>query len=149
LPDESNWTIWSAHFDFGGQSITDFTASLTSTQAAAVESRNALRPDRLLRPARRGFEHCFAVIESIGAYPTADEYCSLYMPKIQQALEQRGIAITLDCKPNADGDMTMQIISKPADMSQDDAQKNWSSATSSYLQRPLDICCQVGSIILV
>ena len=35
LPDESDWTIWSAHFDFGGQSVTDFSTSLMSTQAAS------------------------------------------------------------------------------------------------------------------
>jgi hypothetical protein len=124
LPDESNWTIWSAHFDFGGQSVTDFTASLASTQAAAG-GKPGMRCDQVgfYVPPDADLSTASLVIESIGAYPTADEYCSLYMPKIQQALEQRGIAITLDCKLNADGDMTMQIISKPAGMSQDDAQK--------------------------
>jgi hypothetical protein len=45
------------------------------------------------------------------------------MPKIQQALNQRGLGIALDCKPNADGVNTMQIISKPASMSEADAEK--------------------------
>ena len=35
LPDASNWTIWNAHFDYSDQSITDFSASLLSTQDAA------------------------------------------------------------------------------------------------------------------
>jgi hypothetical protein len=124
LPDASDWTIWSAHFDFGGQSITEFSASLTGTQAAS-NGGPGQRCDQVgfYVPPDADLTSASLVIESIGAYPASDEYCSLYMPKIQQALEQRGIAITLDCKPNANGVMTMQIVSKPASMSQDDAQK--------------------------
>ena len=124
LPDASDWTIWSAHFDFGGQSITEFSASLTGTQAAS-NGQPGQRCDQVgfYVPPDADLTSASLVIESIGAYQTSDEYCSLYMPKIQQALDQRGIAITLDCKPNANGVMTMQIISKPADMSQEDAQK--------------------------
>jgi hypothetical protein len=44
------------------------------------------------------------------------------MPKIQQSLQERGIAITLDC-PVVDGSATMQITSKPDSMSQDEAEQ--------------------------
>ena len=36
-------------------------------------------------------------VDAIAAPPRAEEYCTIYMPKIQQALNERGIAITLDC----------------------------------------------------
>jgi len=124
LPDQANWTIWSAHFDYSGQSVTDFSASLLSTQNAS-NGQPGKRWDRVsfYVPPDADLSSASLVIESIGAYPTQDEYCSLYMPKIQQTLNQRGIAITLDCKANAKGAMTMQIVSKPASMSQDDAEK--------------------------
>ncbi|MFZ1042115.1 MAG: hypothetical protein WCA79_06840 [Anaerolineales bacterium] len=124
LPDQANWTIWSAHFDYSGQSITDFSASLSSTQNPS-NGQPGQRCDRIsfYVPPDADLTSASLVIESIGAYPTQDEYCSLYMPKIQQTLNQRGIGITLDCKPNANGETTMQIVSKPASMSEADAEK--------------------------
>jgi hypothetical protein len=44
------------------------------------------------------------------------------MPKIQQALNERGIAITLACN-DVNGAMTMQIVSKPDTMSQEEAEQ--------------------------
>ena len=44
------------------------------------------------------------------------------MPKIQQALKDRGIDITLGCADTT-GSMAMQITSKPASMSQDEAEQ--------------------------
>ena len=124
LPDQANWTIWSAHFDYSGQSITDFSASLLSTQNPS-NGQPGQRCDRIsfYVPPDADLTSASLVIESIGAYPTQDEYCSLYMPKIQQTLNQRGVAITLDCKANANGETTMQIVSKPASMSEADAEK--------------------------
>lgn len=124
LPDQSNWTIWAADFNYSGQSITDFSASLLNRQNAS-NGQPANRCDQIsfYIPPDADLTSASLVIESIGAYPTQDEYCSLYMPKIQQTLNQRGVAITLDCKANAKGAMTMQIVSKPASMSQDDAEK--------------------------
>jgi len=124
LPDDSNWTIWSADFDYSGQSITDFSASRLSIQNAS-NGQPGKRCDQIsfYVPPDADLSSASLVIESIGAYPTQDEYCSLYMPKIQQALDQRNIAIVLDCKANANGVMTMQIVSKPASMSEVDAEK--------------------------
>ena len=60
-------------------------------------------------------------VESFAAPPRAEEYCSIYMPKIQQALNERGVAIALACV-NTDGGETMQIVSKPDSLSQEDAE---------------------------
>ncbi len=124
LPDESDWTIWSAHFDYNSQSITNFSASLLSNQQAS-SGQPGKRCDEIsfYVPPDADLSAASLVIESIGAYPTQDEYCSLYMPKIQQAMDQRGTGIKLDCKPNANGAMTMQIVSKPASLSDTDAQQ--------------------------
>ncbi|HUI89749.1 MAG TPA: hypothetical protein VLX61_13615 [Anaerolineales bacterium] len=124
LPDESDWTIWSTHLDYGSQSITDFSASLLSTQGAE-NGQPGKRCDQIgfYVPPDADLSSTSLVIESIGARPTPDEYCSMYMPKIQQVLNQRGLGIALDCKANANGVTTMQIISKPASMSDADAQK--------------------------
>jgi hypothetical protein len=124
LPDESDWTIWSARFDYADQSITDFSASMLSTPSAS-NGQPGKRCDEIsfYVPPDADLSSASLVIESIGAYPSQDEYCSLYMPKIQQTLDQRGSGIQLDCKPNANGVVTMQIVGKPAAMSDEDAQK--------------------------
>ena len=124
MPDTSDWTIWSTHLDYSGQSVADFSASLLSTQSGS-NGQPGKRCDHVsfYVPPDADLTSTSLVIESIGAYPTPDEYCSLYMPKIQQALNQRGLGIALDCKPNANGVNTMQIISKPASMSEADAEK--------------------------
>jgi hypothetical protein len=123
LPDASDWTIWTAHFDYGGGTIAEFSASLISKQDA-TGGQPARRCDELVFyvPPDADLSAANLTIESLGAYPTADEYCSLYMPKIQQALKERGIDIVLNCA-EVNGTMTMQVVSKPANMSQEDAEK--------------------------
>ena len=54
--------------------------------------------------------------------PRQDDYCTIYMPKIQQALNERGIAISLACN-DVNGVATMQIVSKPETMSQEEAEQ--------------------------
>ena len=44
------------------------------------------------------------------------------MPKIQQTLNERGIAIQLGCV-DSNGVQTMQIVSKPDTMSQEEAEQ--------------------------
>ena len=123
LPDASDWTIWQAHFDYSGESVSDFSSSMTSQQEAS-DSQPAERCDELgfYVPPDADLSAASLTVESIGAYPTAEEYCSLYMPKIQQSLQERGIAITLDC-PVVDGNASMQITGKPDNMSQDEAEQ--------------------------
>ena len=53
-------------------------------------------------------------VDAIAAPPRAEDYCSIYMPKIQQALIERGIAITLNCS-DVNGVQMMQIVGKPFD----------------------------------
>jgi hypothetical protein len=61
-------------------------------------------------------------IDAIAAPPRAEDYCTIYMPKIQEALTQRGIAITLNCT-DVNGAQTMQIASKPDSMTQEQAEQ--------------------------
>ena len=145
LPDESNWTIWSAHFDYGNQSVTDFSTSLLSTQNAA-NGQPGKRCDQIsfYVPPDADLTSAALVIESIGANPTPDEYCSLYMPKIQQALTQRQIGITLDCKANANGVMNMEISSKPASMSEADAEKIVYSDEFYTVKGPWEFAVNLG-----
>ncbi len=123
LPDSSGWTIWAAHFDYAGESVSEFSSSMISEQATA-DGVASERCDELgfYVPPDADLSAASLTVESVGAYPTAEEYCSLYIPKIQQSLQERGIGITLDC-PEVDGTMTMQITSKPDGMSQEEAEQ--------------------------
>ncbi|HRQ25241.1 MAG TPA: hypothetical protein PLF42_17575, partial [Anaerolineales bacterium] len=62
------------------------------------------------------------VIDSIAATPREGEYCSVYLPKIQQAMEERGTGITLDCV-EMNGALTMQITGFPPSMTQQQAEE--------------------------
>ncbi len=121
LPDTSDWTVWSAHLEYAGQSISEFSSSMLSRQDASGDQPGQ-RCEQLgfYVPPDADLSSSSLTIESIGAYPTPDEYCSLYMPKIQEALNQRGVAITLECS-DTNGSLAMKIASKPDSMSQDEA----------------------------
>jgi hypothetical protein len=123
LPDASDWTIWNAHFDYSGQSVTDFSSDMQSKQDA-TQGQPGMRCDQLsfYVPPDADLSSASLTIQSLGAYPSQDEYCSLYMPKIQQTLNDRGIAIKLNCS-DVNGALTMQITSKPDNMSQDEAEQ--------------------------
>jgi len=123
LPDASDWTIWEANFEYGGQVVSEFSSSMLSKQEAA-NGQPGQRCDELgfYVPPDADLSSATLTVESLGSYPTQDEYCSLYMPKIQQTLNDRGVAITLNCT-QVNGAMTMQITSKPAGMSDQDAEQ--------------------------
>ncbi len=123
LPDASDWTIWQASLDYSGQMTNEFSSSLLNRQDASG-GQPAQRCDELnfFVPPDADLSAAQLTIASIGAYPSNDEFCSLYMPKIQQALDARGAGIKLDCA-DVNGTMTMQIASKPADMTQDQAEQ--------------------------
>ena len=123
LPDASDWTIWNAHFDYTGQSVAEFSTSMLSRKDPAGNTPGQ-RCDQLsfYVPPDADLSSSSLTIESIGAYPTQDEYCSLYLPKIQQAMADRGTGISVNCIDKS-GSMTMEIASKPANMSQEDAEK--------------------------
>jgi hypothetical protein len=121
LPDTSDWTVWVAHLEYGGQSISEFSSTMLSRQDASGDQPGQ-RCEQLdfYVPPDADLSTSSLTIESLGAYPTQDEYCSLYMPKIQQVLNDRGIGITLECS-DLNGAMAMKIAGKPDSMSQDEA----------------------------
>ncbi len=123
LPDGSDWTIWNARLEYAGQTVSEFSSSMVSKQDAAGATPGQ-RCDLLgfYVPPDADLSAASLTIESLGAYPTPDEYCTLYMPKIQQALKQKGVDITLDCA-DTNGAMAMQISGKPASMTQDQAEQ--------------------------
>ncbi len=123
LPDASDWTIWNAHFDYAGQTIPEFSSSMLSRQDPNG-SQPGQRCDQLgfYVPPDADLSSASLTIELIGAYPTQDEYCSLYLPKIQLAMADRSTGVAVDCK-EANGSMTMEITGKPASMSQDEAEQ--------------------------
>jgi len=123
LPDASDWTVWDASLNYAGQTTSEFSSSLVSRQDAAG-GQPAQRCDELdfFVPPDADLSAAELNIASLGAYPSNDEFCTMYMPKIQQALDQRGAGIKLDCV-DVNGTMTMQIQSKPAAMTQDQAEQ--------------------------
>jgi hypothetical protein len=123
LPDESDWGISSASLTYGGVLVQDYGTTLVSLQepAAGVPGK---RCDTLtfLVPPDADLSNTTIVIDAIAATPREGEYCSVYMPKIQQALQARGIGITLDCV-DENGAQTMKIMSFPPDMTQAQAEE--------------------------
>ena len=123
LPDASDWSIWSASLKYGDQVLQDYGTTLVSMQKGA-NGQPGLRCDTLtfIVPPDADLTKTTITIDSIAASPRGDDYCTVFMPKIQQALSERGIGIGLNCA-NVGGTMTMQITSKPPDMTQEQAEK--------------------------
>jgi hypothetical protein len=124
LLDASDWSIWSASLQYSGGSILDFGSTMLSLQVP-VEGQSGLRCDTLSFlnvPPDADLSNTNITIDAIAAQPRAEDYCTIYMPKIQQALEERGIAITLNCA-DVNGVQTMQIAGKPDTMSQEEAEQ--------------------------
>lgn len=123
LPDGSDWTIWNASFAYTNQMISEFSSSMISRQEASG-GQPGQRCDELgfYVPPDADLSSATLTIDSIGAYPTQDEYCSLYLPKIQQAMSDRGTGISVNCT-DKNGAMTMEITNKPADMTQEQAEQ--------------------------
>lgn len=124
LPDTSDWSIWSASLQFAGGSVIDFGSTLLSIQEAA-EGLSGIRCDDLSFfnvPPDADLSNAVITIDAIAAPPRAEEYCTIYIYKIQQALNERGIPITLACVDSA-GVQVMQIVGKPDTMSQEEAEQ--------------------------
>jgi hypothetical protein len=124
LLDASDWSIWSASLQYPGASIPDFGSTLLSLQEP-VAGQLGLRCDTLSFlnvPPDADLSSMVVMIDAIAAQPRAEDYCTIYMPKIQQTLTERGIAITLNCA-DVNGVQTMQITSKPDTMSQEEAEQ--------------------------
>src|SRR6266498_4355086 len=124
LLDASDWSIWGASLQYPGTSILDFGSTMLSLQEP-VEGKSGLRCDTLSFlnvPPDADLSSMIVTIDAIAAQPRAEDYCTIYLPTIQQALSERGIAITLNCT-DVNGVQTMQIASKPDTMSQEEAEQ--------------------------
>lgn len=124
LPDASDWSIWGANLQYPGGTVSDFGSTMVSLQDP-VEGQSGIRCDTLSFlnvPPDADLSNVIVTVDAIAAPPRAEDYCSIYMPKIQQALIERGIAITLNCS-DVNGVQMMQIVGKPDSMSQEDAEK--------------------------
>jgi hypothetical protein len=124
LLDTSDWSIWGASLQYADQTIFDFGSTMLSLQEPA-EGQKGQRCDTLSFlnvPPDADLSAVTVTVDSIAAPPRAEDYCTIYMPKIQQTLTERGIAITLNCT-DVNGAQAMQIVSKPDTMSQEEAEQ--------------------------
>ena len=123
LPDRADWGISSATLTYGGILVQEYGTTLVSLQEPG-DGVAGLRCDTLtfVVPPDADLSNVTVMIDAIGATPRDDEYCSVYMPKIQQAMLERGTGISLDCV-DVNGALTMQILSIPSEMSQAQAEE--------------------------
>jgi hypothetical protein len=120
----SDWSIWSANLNYGGTVLQEYGTTLVSLQEPANGGKG-LRCDTLtfIVAPDANLANASIVIDSVGATPREGEYCSVYMPKIQQAMLERKTGIVLNCVADANGALTMQITSKPSEMTQQQAEE--------------------------
>ena len=123
VPDDSDWGIWSASMQYGETITSDFGTTLVSLQPSA-NGQPGQRCDTVnfYVPPDAELSNVTISIDSLAAVPREGEYCDVYMPKIQQALSERGIGIALDCA-DVNGVMTMQITNRPPEMTQEQAEQ--------------------------
>jgi len=124
LIDGSDWTIWGASLQYADSVNLDFASTLLSVQEP-VEGQSGLRCDTLSFfnvPPDADLSNVAITVDAIAAPPRAEDYCIIYMPKIQQTLDERGIAIVLGCV-DSNGVQVMQILSRPDAMSQEEAEQ--------------------------
>jgi hypothetical protein len=124
LLDASDWSIWNASLQYPGAANSDFGSTMVSLQEP-TEGKSGERCDTLSFlnvPPDADLTNMTLTVDAIAAQPRAEDYCTIYMPKIQQTLNERGIAITLNCS-DVNGVQTMQIATKPSTMSDEEAQQ--------------------------
>lgn len=124
LLDASDWSIWNASLQYPGASLSDFGSTMLSVQEPAA-GQSGERCDTLSFlnvPPDADLSNVLLTVDAIAAQPRPEDYCTIYMPKIQQALNDQGIAIALDCT-DVNGVQTMQIASKPDTMTQEEAEQ--------------------------
>ena len=124
LLDTSDWSIWGASLQYAGGSVIDFGSTLLSLQES-IEGQSGVRCDNLSFfniPPDADLSTTVITIDAIAAPPRAEDYCAIYIHKIQQTLTERGIAIQLGCV-DSDGVQVMQILSKPDTMSQEEVEQ--------------------------
>ena len=124
LPDASDWTIWSANLKYADVVLDQYGATLLRAQEPGADGQPGQRCDTLefYVPPDADLSNVTVSIGALAAVPRQEDYCTIYMPKIQQALNERGIAINLACN-DVNGSMMMQITGKPETMSQEEAEQ--------------------------
>jgi hypothetical protein len=115
LPDGSDWSIYAANLNYAGTILDIYETTLVSIQEPA-NGQTGQRCDTITFVVAPDADLTNAVItiDSFGTPPISGEYCSVYMPKIQQSLMERGIGITLNC----DSSDAMTITGFPPEMTQ-------------------------------
>lgn len=123
LPDASDWSIWAASLSYSGIVLQEYGTTLVSVQEP-VNGQPGVRCDivTFVVPPDAELANATINIEGIAAFPQPGDYCDIYLPKIQQAMLERGTGISVDCL-DVNGVLTMQILGKPADMSQEQAEQ--------------------------
>ena len=124
LPDASDWSVWSASLQYLDVVVIDFSSTLLSIQEPA-EGQQGFRCDTISFqniPPDADLSSVTVSIDSIAAPPRPDDYCTIYMPKIQQTLDERATGIVLGCA-DSNGVQVMQIVGKPDTMSQEEAEQ--------------------------
>ena len=124
LLDSSDWSVWGATLQYADASVIDFGSTLLSLQEP-VEGQAGQRCDTLSFfnvPPDADLSAVTITIDAVAAPPRAEDYCTIYMAKIQQTLSERGIAISLNCA-DVNGVQAMQIVSRPDTMSQEEAEQ--------------------------
>ena len=124
LPDASDWTIWNATLKYADVTLQEYGTTLLSFQEPTVDGQLGLRCDTLefYVPPDADLSTVVVSIDAIASMPRQEDYCTIYMPKIQQTFNERGVAIQLACN-EVDGMSTMQIVSKPDTMTQEEAEQ--------------------------
>ena len=141
LPDASDWTIWEASLKYGETISQEFGATLSRIQ----EGQPVLRCDVLefYVPPDADLSAVTVIVGKIAAFPRQEDYCTIYMPKIQQVLNERGTGITLGCS-DVNGVQTMQIVGKPETMSQEDAEQIVFNDEFFAIQGPWEFTFNLG-----
>ena len=123
LPDKSDWGISFASLTYGGTVLQEYGTTLVSLQEP-TDGQAGQRCDTLtfVVPPDADLSNATISIDAIAATPREGEYCTVYMPKIQQALQLRGIGISLDCV-DVNGVLAMKILSFPPEMTQAQAEQ--------------------------
>jgi hypothetical protein len=124
LPDASDWSVWGASLQYADAVVFDFSSTLLSIQVP-VEGQSGFRCDTLSFqnvPPDADLSSVTISVDSIAAPPRPEDYCTIYMPKIQQALDERGAGIVLGCV-DSNGVQVMQIMGRPDTMSQEEAEQ--------------------------
>lgn len=150
MPDSSDWTIWQAALVYEGQRIESFGADpieirlpeengkqqvttftdgqKSFSESVATAGAKGQRCDTVyfFIPDESKTAEAVLIISSIAAYPGEGQECNQsYLQKVNDALKTYGPSLQADCvskNSGTEGVSGLVIVSKPDDMSLEDAQ---------------------------